>query len=104
MAFVEAGGYEIQQRSEGQRTLYRFAKPATDGYPAMLELFSNVPDGFELAPGSHLTPIPIAEDAASLSAILLDADYRSEEGRGGKAGCSTCCSRWSPYTYKKKHI
>src|SRR3546814_14819664 len=61
MAFVEARCYEIQQRSEGQRILYRFAKPATDGYPAMLELFSNVPDGFELAPGSHLTPIPIAD-------------------------------------------
>src|SRR3546814_5256492 len=75
MAFVEAGGYEIQQRSEGQRILYRFAKPATDGYPAMLELFSNVPDGFELATGSHLTPITIAEEAASLSAILLDEDY-----------------------------
>lgn len=75
MAFVEAGGYENQQRSEGERVLYRFAKPTTDGYPAMLELFSNVPDGFELAPGSHLTPIPIAEEAASLSAILLDEDY-----------------------------
>jgi hypothetical protein len=75
MAFVEAGGYEIQQRSEGERILYRFAKPATDGYPAMLELFSNVLDSFELAPGSHLTPIPIAEEAASLSAILLNEDY-----------------------------
>lgn len=75
MAFVEAGGYEIRQRGEGERVLYRFAKPTTDGYPAMLELFSNVPDGFELAPGSHLTPIPIAEEAASLSAILLDEAY-----------------------------
>lgn len=75
MAFIQAGGYEIQQRSEGERILYRFAKPATDGYPAMLELFSNVPDGFELASTSHLTPIPIAEEAASLSAILLDEDY-----------------------------
>ncbi len=75
MAFVEAGGYEIRQRSEGERILYRFAKPSTEGYPAMLELFSNSPEGFELAPGSQLTPIPIAEEAASLSAILLDADY-----------------------------
>lgn len=41
----------------------------------MLELFSNAPDGFELAPGSQFTPIPIAEDAANLSAILLDSDY-----------------------------
>lgn len=75
MAFVEAGGYEIRQRSEGERILYRFAKPSTEGYPAMLELFSNAPEGLELAPGSQLTPIPIAEEAASLSAILLDADY-----------------------------
>lgn len=75
MAFVEAGSYEIQQRSEGERILYRFAKPKADGYPAMLELFSNIPDGFDLSPGSHLTPIPIAEEAASLSAILLDEAY-----------------------------
>ena len=75
MTFVEAGGYEIRQRSEGERILYRFAKPSTEAYPAMLELFSNAPEGFELAPGSQLTPIPIAEEAASLSAILLDADY-----------------------------
>lgn len=75
MAFVEAGGYEIRQRSEGSRILYRFAKPSTEGYPAMLELFSNAPEGFDLAPGSQLMPIPIAEEAASLSAILLDADY-----------------------------
>ncbi|AOR80780.1 hypothetical protein QUC32_28575 (plasmid) [Novosphingobium resinovorum] len=75
MAFVETSGYEVQQRAEGARILYRFAKPAKDGYPAMLELFSNLPDGFELASGSHLTPIPIAEEAASLSAILLDDDY-----------------------------
>ena len=75
MVFVEAGEYEIRQRSEGERILYRFAKPSTEGYPAMLELFSNAPEGFELTPGSQLTPIPIAEEAASLSAILLDADY-----------------------------
>lgn len=75
MAFVQAGGYEIRQRSEGSRILYRFAKPTTEGYPAMLELFSNAPEGFDLAPGSQLTPIPIADEAASLSAILLDADY-----------------------------
>lgn len=75
MVFVEAGGYEIRQRSEGERILYRFAKPSAEGYPAMLELFSDAPEGFNLAPGSHLTPLPIAEEAASLSAILLDADY-----------------------------
>lgn len=75
MEFVEAGGYEIRQRSEGRRILYRFAKPANAGYPAMLELFSTVPEGFDLAPYSGLTPLPVAEEAVSLSAILLNADY-----------------------------
>jgi hypothetical protein len=28
-----------------------------------------------LAPGAHLTPIPIDEAVASLSAILMDEDY-----------------------------
>jgi hypothetical protein len=34
-----------------------------------------VPGGIKLAEGSHLTPIPIEDAAASLSAILLDDAY-----------------------------
>ena len=41
----------------------------------MIELFSRTPEGLELAEGSHLTPLPIEEAAASLSAILLDENY-----------------------------
>ena len=41
----------------------------------MLELFCRAPEGINLAEGSHLTPIPIDEAAASLSAILLDDAY-----------------------------
>lgn len=41
----------------------------------MLELFSRVPEGLTLAEDSHLTPLPIDEAAASLSAILLDEAY-----------------------------
>ncbi|WP_296615617.1 hypothetical protein [Sphingomonas sp.] len=74
-AFVEAGRYQVRQHSEGKRVLYRFQKPTNPGYPAMLELFSRMPEGLTLAEGSHLTPLPIDEEAASLSAILLDADY-----------------------------
>lgn len=73
--FVEAGGYEIRQRGEGERVLYRFQKPMEQGFPAMLELFSRTPEGLTLTDDSHLTPLPIGEEAASLSAILLDADY-----------------------------
>ena len=74
--FVEAGRYEIRQASDtGKPVLYRFQKPADERFPAMLELFCRAPDGIKLAEGSHLTPIPIDEAAASLSAILLEDAY-----------------------------
>jgi len=73
--FVEAGDYEIRQSSEGAKVLYRFQKPKAEGYPAMLELFSRAPEGLKLGGNAHLTPLPIDEATASLSAILLDASY-----------------------------
>lgn len=74
-AFVEDGGYEIRERSEGAKILYRFQKPAADDFPAMLELFSRAPEGLRLAEDARLTPLPFDETVASLSAILLDEDY-----------------------------
>jgi hypothetical protein len=75
-SFVERGGYEIRQASEsGKPVLYRFQKPKDVGFPAMLELFCRPPDGIRLAAGSRLTPIPIDEAIASLSAIVLDDAY-----------------------------
>jgi hypothetical protein len=73
--FVRAGGYEIQEKSTGEKQFYRFQKPTNADYPFMLELFSRQPDALKVADGSHLTPLPIEEDASSLSAILLDNDY-----------------------------
>jgi hypothetical protein len=74
--FVEAGQYEIRQASAtGRPAFYRFQKPADEHFPVMLELFCRAPEGIALAAGSHLTPIPIDEAVASLSAILLDDDY-----------------------------
>lgn len=74
--FIEAGGYEVRQaRDTGKPVFYRFRKPADERFPAMLELFCRAPEGIPLAQGSQLTPIPIDEAAASLSAILLDAAY-----------------------------
>lgn len=73
-AFIEAGGYERREKAEGGK-LYRFQKPTEHDYPQMIELFSRAPEGIDLAPGSQLTPLPIDEAAASLSAILLDAGY-----------------------------
>ena len=74
-AFVKAGGYQNQQRSTGKKVFYRFNEPEDKDYPFMLELFSRTPDMLVLGDDSHLTPIPIDEDASSLSAILLDEDY-----------------------------
>jgi hypothetical protein len=74
--FVEKGGYEIRQASDtGKPVLYRFQKPASPGFPAMLELFCRALQGIHLAEGAHLTPIPFQEAVASLSAILLDDEY-----------------------------
>lgn len=74
--FVEAGGYEIRQASDtGKPVFYRFQKPADERFPVMLELFCRAPEGIKLAEGSRLTPIPVDEAVASLSAILLDDAY-----------------------------
>ena len=73
--FVRAGSYEVQQKSNGEKQFYRFQKPANADYPFMLELFSRQPDVLRVDDGSHLTPLPVEEDASSLSAILLNDDY-----------------------------
>lgn len=74
-AFVETGGYQQRERSSGDKEFYRFQKPANPEFPSMLELFSRAPDTITPAEGSGLTPLPIDEDIASLSAILLDEHY-----------------------------
>ena len=73
--FVNEGGYQIKEKSSGEKIFYRFSNPTDKGYPEMLELFSRAPDQLVLGDDSHLTPIPVAEDVSSLSAILLDGDY-----------------------------
>lgn len=74
-AFIHAGGYEIQEKSAGEKVYYRFRRPSDPGFPAMLELFSRKPDALTLGDDSHLTPIPLGAEVSSLSAILLDEDY-----------------------------
>lgn len=73
--FVKAGAYEKKQKSEGERKYYRFLEPENDEFPVQLELFARNPDLLDLADNSHLTPIPVAEDLSSLSAILMNGEY-----------------------------
>jgi len=74
-AFVVDGGYEFREKSTGKPTLYRFGRPSDASFPYMIELFSRRPELIEPPKDCHLTPLPIAEEVSSLSAILLDDDY-----------------------------
>ena len=97
--FVRMGGYEVQEKSTGEKQFYRFQKPTNADYPFMLELFSRQPDVLQVADGSHLTPLPVEEDASSLSAILLDNDYRhcrSRRSSGDSAWGLAECFRAPP--------
>ena len=74
--FLDAGRYAIRQAGKtGKPIFYRFQKPGDERFPAMVELFARAPDGLDLAEGSQLTPIPLEDTVASLSAILLDDVY-----------------------------
>lgn len=73
--FVRQGGYENKQKSTGKSLFYRFYEPQDGAFPYMLELFARQPDILNLSPNSHLTPVPLDEEASSLSAILLDDAY-----------------------------
>lgn len=73
--FIHKAGYQYRQRSTGKKLFYRFHAPVDKTYPEMLELFSRKPEVMNLKSQSHLTPITIGDEIASLSAILLDDDY-----------------------------
>lgn len=73
--FIEQGGYQARQRSNGKPEFYRFVNPADSSYPKMIELFSRPQNNVSLQPDTHLTPLHIDNEISSLSAILLNDDY-----------------------------
>ena len=73
--YIKQAGYEHCNKSTGLPQFYRFSHPASNHYPAMIELFSRKSDAIPLPEDAVLTPLPIDEDISSLSAILLDDDY-----------------------------
>ena len=74
-SFIEAGAYEVREKSEGERILYRFSKPKDGAFPFMIEVFSRRPETITLWDEQTVVPIVIGQDEASLSAILLDDAY-----------------------------
>lgn len=73
--FIDQGGYQARQRSNGKMEFYRFVNPKNLEYPKMIELFARPQNNVRLQPDTHLAPLHIDEEVSSLSAILLNDDY-----------------------------
>lgn len=73
--FIDQGGYQARQRSNGKPEFYRFVNPTDSAYPKMIELFSRPQNNVSLQPDTHLMPLHIDDEVSSLSAILLNDDY-----------------------------
>ncbi len=80
--YILKGGYEHKNKGTGENQFYRFSKPESIDYPAMIELFSRKTDKVLLPENAVLTPIPMEEEVSSLSAILLDEAYYNFLKRG----------------------
>lgn len=89
-AFIEAGGYQARQRSNGKPEFYRFVNPTNPAYPKMIELFSRPQNNVKFQPNTHLIPLHIDDAVSSLSAILLNDDYYHflQDGRTQADGIS----------------
>ncbi len=74
-AFLDAGGYQARERSDGRRDFYRFHKPADRSFPFMIKLFSRRPVILDLPKDAIYTRVPVDQDMVSLSAILLNDAY-----------------------------
>ena len=75
VGFLDGGGYQARQKSDGHKEYFRFHKPSDPAYPYMIKLFSRKPGGIDI-PDEHIyAKVPVYEDALSLSAILLDEHY-----------------------------
>jgi hypothetical protein len=110
--FIEEGNYERTEKSDEDRKYYRFIKPQNREFPFQVEFFSRNPDLLDLDEGTHLTPIPVDENLASLSAILLDDVYykyliensRSENGLHRSDTHALMCLKAKAYNDIKQRI
>ena len=73
--FLDAGGYQARERSDGRREFYRFHRPIDRSFPFMIELFARRPVALDLPEDAVYTRVPVDQDIVSLSAILLEDAY-----------------------------
>jgi len=73
--FIRAGGYEHRHRSTGRPCFWRFHSPTRNDYPYMIELFARRDEFVDPPPETVIGRLSVADEASSLSAIMLDDDY-----------------------------
>ena len=73
--FLDGGGYQARERSDGHREFYRFHRPTDPRFPFMIELFARRPVNLNLPEDAIYTRVPVDQDIVSLSAVLLDDAY-----------------------------
>ena len=73
--FLDEGGYQARERSDGRKEFYRFHRPTDPRFPFMIELFSRRPGNLDLPEDAVYTRVPVDQDIVSLSAILLEDVY-----------------------------
>lgn len=82
--FIKEGAYRCGWKSSDKLHFYRFTEPQTPNYPVMIELFSKDP-GYQLHESDMvITPLHVADEVSSLSAIMLNEDYYSFMMNGRK--------------------
>ncbi|MCD7892967.1 MAG: hypothetical protein LUG60_04615 [Erysipelotrichaceae bacterium] len=72
-SYIKDANYQFIYK--GHTQFYRFSKPKSDEYPAMIELFSKNQDWLPDELKKQIIPIHIDDNISSLSAILLDDTY-----------------------------
>lgn len=82
-AFLEAGKYTQLAMHDGDKKFYRFAKPETKDFPAMIELFARPAAAIDLPDTDRYVRLEVEDALVSLSALLLNDDYYAliREGR-----------------------
>ena len=75
---------------EGEKKFYRFAKPLTKDFPAMIELFARPAAAIDLPDTDRYVRLEVEDALVSLSALLLNDDYYAliNEGRESIDGVS----------------
>ena len=69
--FIEDGGYEHRQKGTGKNQFYRFSEPRDPSFPSMIELFTRLPDHYELSPDAAFMSVSCSRLFVSSSPALV---------------------------------